>query len=332
MSNLPSRIRNKNEATGMRVVSQFVQEFWECGWQPFDARNDKGIDGLIFMKKGNTDLGVRINIQVKCGAKYISSENNDEIKISIDDAIGLLTHIEYWKKQLEPAVLVFVNPSKPQRDNNGNILRDNNHKIKWVDNRLNAKAWWVNLKSDELRVDNSKTLISIPKRNLFGEHSKGDFYKMIKHLISKENLPIIELNNDSKALLFSTKLKEEAREFYKKWKNGNQVFCKALNKNIRVSKTAWNHILNSKRNKERRTNSLKLLGVAKQIIEEVDKNHYYLLNQQATSFILEQKFGIRVRYNDRFLGEQIVQVIILRKLNTITKSEKLWFYSIHYRR
>jgi hypothetical protein len=35
MSDLAIRIRTKNEATGMRVVAQYVQEFWECGWQPF---------------------------------------------------------------------------------------------------------------------------------------------------------------------------------------------------------------------------------------------------------------------------------------------------------
>jgi len=41
----------KNEATGMRLVGQYVREFWECGWQPYEARNDYGIDGLIIMKK-----------------------------------------------------------------------------------------------------------------------------------------------------------------------------------------------------------------------------------------------------------------------------------------
>ena len=51
MTDLSNRIRTKNEATGMRVVAQYVQEFWECGWQPFDARNDKGIDGLILMRR-----------------------------------------------------------------------------------------------------------------------------------------------------------------------------------------------------------------------------------------------------------------------------------------
>jgi len=332
MTDLSNRIRTKNEATGMRVVAQYVQEFWECGWQPFDARNDKGIDGLILMRRRNTDLGVKINVQVKCGAKYISSETKDEIKISIDDELGLLEHIEYWKKQIEPAILIFINPAKPIRDKSGNIIKDDKGKIIWKESRLNSKAWWVDLKSDDLRVEKTKTLISIPKKNVFGEHSKGEFYKLIRPLMSNAHLPLINLNSGSKKLLNSTKLKEESHIFYKDWKNGKTIFCKALDKNIRVSRTGWNHILSSKRGAERRINSLKLLGVAKQIIDEVDKDKFFLLNQTENFFELEQKLGIRARYIDKQVGEQVVQVIILRKLNIKNRNEKYWFYSVHYRR
>lgn len=332
MSDLASRIRTKNEATGMRVVAQYVQEFWECGWQPYDARNDKGIDGLILMKKKNIDLGVKINVQVKCGPKYISSETKDEIKISIDDEKGLNEHLEYWKKQTEPAILVFVNPSKPSIDKKGNIIKDDKGRIVWKESRLNAKAWWVDLKSENLRVAGTRTLLSIPKKNVFGEHSKGGFIKLIKPLLSNSHLPLVELNTESKGLLNSTKLKDDAREFYKNWKNGNAIFCSALNKNIRVSKTGWNHILSSNRGKERRLNSLRLLGVAKQMINEIEEGKYFLLNQNETLSELEQKFGIRARYIDKTIGEQVVQVIVLRKMNKLNRREKLWFYSVHYRR
>lgn len=332
MTNLPSRARTKNEATGMRVASQFIQEFWECGWQPFDARNDKGIDGLILMKRKNIDLGVKVNVQVKCGAKYISSENKNELRISIDDEKGLIEHIEYWKKQIEPAILIFVNPAKPTRDKSGNIIKNDKGQIIWKESRLNPQAWWVDLKSDDLRVENTKSLISIPKKNVFGEHSKGAFYKLIKPLLSNSHLPLIELNNESKSLLNSINIKDDSRKFYKEWKNGNTIFCDALNKDIRVSKTGWNHILSSNRGRERRINSLRLLGVAKQIINEVEKDKYFLLNQNETVSEIEQKFGIRARYIDKQLGEQVVQVILLRKLNPDSRKEKIWFYSVHYRR
>ena len=331
IDSLPNRLRTKNEVTGIRIVSQYVQEFWECGWQPLDARNDRGIDGVIFMRERNVDLGVKINIQVKCGTKYISSENKDEIRLSIDNEFGLTQHIAYWRQQNEPTLLIFVNPSVPKRDKNGNILRDLKGQIIWIENRLKAKAWWVNLKSENLKIEGTKTLISIPKKNLFGEHSKGEFKKLIKPFMSKESLPLIQLNKESKNLLHTVDIKNDARNFYKTWKNNNVIFCEPLNKEIRVSKTGWNHILSSKRSKERRVNSLKLLGVAKQIIECNEAN-YILLNQFESHNILEQKFGIRVRYYDKFIGEQVVQVVVLRRLNIKNQSEKLWFYSVHYRR
>lgn len=331
MSDLPNRTRTKNEATGMRVVAQYVQEFWECGWQSFDTRNDRGIDGLILMKKKNIDLGVKINVQVKCGPGYISSENKDEIRISIDSEKGLNEHIEYWKNQNEPAILVFINPSIPSRDKSGKIIKNKGQTV-WKESRLKSKAWWVDLKSEKLRVENTKVLISIPKKNTFGEHSKGAFHKMIKPLMSNSNLPLIELNSDSKGLLNSLNVKNDARNFYKDWKNHNIILCRSLNKEIRVSKTGWNHILSSKRGIERRVNSLRLLGVAKQMINEIEKDKFYLLNQSENSFELEQKLGLRARYLDKQSGEQVVQVIILRKLNMKTRNEKLWFYSVHYRR
>jgi hypothetical protein len=331
-SNLPSRIRTKNEITGMRVVGQYVQEFWECGWQAFESRNDRGIDGLILMRKKNIDLGVKINVQVKCGVGYISSESTDEIRLSIDDEKGLIEHLDYWKKQNEPVILVFVNPVKPARDKSGNILKNDKGKIIWKESRLTSKAWWVDLKSEKIRILDSKTLLSIPKQNVFGEHSKGEFYKLIRPLLSNSHLPLIELNSESKSLLNSLNLKKDSRDFYKEWKIGKTILCKALNKNIRVSKTGWSHILSSKRGIERRTNSLKLLGVAKQIINEVEEDKYFLLNQTENFLELEQKFGIRARYIDKQLGEQVIQVIILRKMNTDNRKEKLWFYSVHYRR
>jgi hypothetical protein len=327
---IQNRIRTKNEATGMRIVSQYVQEFWECGWQPFDARNDRGIDGLILMRRKNQDLGVKINVQVKCGAKYISSFSKNEIKISIDNEAGLFEHINYWRKQNEPAILVFVNPCKPQRDKNGNIEKDDNGRIVWVESRKKSEVWWVNLKDDSIKPENTKTLIRICRNNVFGEHSKGEFLKLINPLLSNSHLPKLSLTTESKNLLHSQNLKRDSREFYKNWKNAGDVFCKAFNRNIRISKTGWRHIVSARRGKERRTNSLKLLGVAKQMINNIES--YYLLNQKEFFNELEQKYSIRAVIEDKHMGQQTVQVILLRKLDLKSKKEKWWFYSVHYRR
>jgi hypothetical protein len=324
---LQDRIRKKNEATGMRVVGQYVQEFWECGWQPFESRNDQGIDGLIILKRKGVDLGVKINVQVKCGAKYISSINDRDIKLSIDDALGLKKHLEYWRNQLEPSILIFVNPSKIKRDKSGKECKDSNGKTIWIESRINSQAWWIDLKRLDLQPQNTKSIISISKINRFGEHSKGDFLKLVQPLLNNIDIPKIRPNKESLRLIFSENLKKDAREFYKTWNTSN---CIALDQSLKVSRTGWRHIVLSRRGKERRINSLRLLGIAKQIIEEIPK--YFLLTQKEDFLYVEQKLGIRAIIDSPNLSKSLVQVIILKRINKLNKSSKFWFYSVHYRR
>lgn len=314
----------------MRVVSQFVQEFWECGWQPFEARNDKGIDGQIILKKKGLDLGVSVNVQVKCGSGYISSINSEEIRISIDDSAGLAQHIKYWKLQSQPTILVFVNPCKQKRDQNGNALKNDKGKLLWTESRTKAKAWWVNLKDVDIQPDNTLTIIKIKKDSTFGEHSKGEMLKLAKPLMNNSHLPLINLNNESFRLLNSVNLLRDATAFYKTWKNNHTVTCTIMAQEVRVSRLGWKHICNNKRGIEKRISSLKLLGVAKQLIE--DANQYYVLQQNVSTNILEQKIGLRGRYQDKNNIDYHVQVIILKRQDIITKATKCWFYSVHYRR
>ena len=253
-----------------------------------------------------------------------------EMRISIDDSLGLAQHIQYWKSQSQPTILVFVNPCKQKRDKNGNAMKNDKGKLIWTESRTKAKAWWVNLKDVDLQPDNTLTIIRIKKDNTFGEHSKGELLKLAKPLMNNSHLPIINLNSESFRLLNSVKLLRDARAFYKTWKNNNIVNCTIMAQDIRVSKLGWKHICSSSRGIERRTSSLKLLGVAKQLIE--DANKYYILQQNVSANILEQKIGLRGLYRDKNNIDYAVQVIILKRQDIFTKITKSWFYSVHYRR
>ena len=340
MKQKPEIVRTKNEATGMRVVSQYVTEFWECGWQPIDQINDKGIDGEIIMRNGGKDIGINVNVQVKCGMSYISSEPHikNEIRISISN--DLAGHIEYWKKQLIPTVLVLVIPYKPKRNKHGiietmEVISKNGisrTETIWKESRIKAVAYWVDIKDNNVFDSESKTIIKIDKKNRFGEHSKGDFLNLIKPYLAEISSKNITISTENNKLLNSNDLKKDANLFYKKWKSiNNGLFpCKALNgENIIISRTGWNHITSISRGKERRNISLKLLGAGKQIIEEVDK--YYLLQQVDKSDYIEQKLGIRAIIKTKKEGAKIIQVVILRRFNKSANYDKYWFYSIHHR-
>lgn len=329
---LSQRLRTKNEATGMRVVAQYVQEFWECGWQQFDQRNDHGIDGLVIMRIRGRDLGANLNIQVKCGTSYISSISDTHLRICIDEEPGLLTHIAYWKKQIDPAILVFVIASKLARDKHGNILMDDNNKPIWYDSRLKAKSWWLNLKEDNIIAIGTKTIIEIPLKQTFGEHSKGEFIKLVRPLIDDNTLKRIEASKDARKLYLSDNIRGNAKKFYKKWKNenGGIIFCPSLKQNLIISRTGWLHITQNRRSKERRIISFRLLGVAKQIIEE--GANALLLNQAEDDYFVIQKYGIKAKVQMKNETDKVVQVIVLKRKDKMKNRIRYWFYSVHHRR
>jgi hypothetical protein len=311
------RIRRKNEATGMRVVSQTVQEFWECGWQPYEHRNDKGIDGLILMAKKGLDLGVKINVQVKCGVGYVSKSTRNTVEVSFDGSEGLANHIKYWRGQLEPVVLIFVNPVKT-------LFKKGGLRVV-TENRLTARAYWTDLKNIQIKPG-TKTVVQLDKGNVFGQHSKGDFLKLVGSLVTKKDLQIVNANSESLTLLASKDVKKDARTFVKHWKSSHSP---AFDQTIEISRTGWRHINLSRRGRDRRNVSLKYLGLAKQIIEEV--NSFVLLQQSENSLQVIQKMGLRAIVKIKHEGERNVQVVILRRISKKTRISKWIFLSVHNR-
>jgi len=180
-----------------------------------------------------------------------------------------------------------------------------------------------------LKPTDTETLIRLFAKNTFGENSKGEFLKLIRPLVVNPDLQTIALNDPSKYLLNSRDLKNDARSFFLNWKNNQVTTSPSIASPILVTKLAWRHILHQRRKFERQTISLKLLGVAKQIIETVEEK--LLLNQTENTLSIEQKFGLRAKYID-LAGEHHVQVILLRRKSKITNSEIWKFYSVHYRR
>jgi hypothetical protein len=320
MSDKLFRERIINESTGVRLVAQYVREFWECGWQEYDQRNDKGIDGEIILRKKGIDLGAKINVQIKCGKGYISSIDKQEIRLSVDDPMKLIKHLSYWRKQNEPAVLIFINPYKMSFSQDG---------MKWKDNRLQPQAWWVNLKDNDIQPEGTITLIRIPKSNTFGEHSKGAFLNLARKILENNNLQVIDAKQDAMRLYNSINIRHKAREYFLQWKNNGETFCAALKTKIIVSKIVWRHILLKRRGDNRRVLSLRLLGIAKQIIEEA--SDYFILAQKENEFEIIQHIGLRCLVKSKNMSDITVQVVLLKKIKKQQSECKVWFYSVHHR-
>jgi hypothetical protein len=225
-------------------------------------------------------------------------------------------HIESWNRSNEPVILVYTNAEK---EKNGN---------KYLDLK-NPKAWWMRM--DDYQHDGT-SILKIPRSNLFQEHTKGEMLKLIKPFIKDwRNCIKLTPQKDKLILWHSLDLKKEAKEYYKEWKASNPaITLDGKNYHLNVSRTGWRHI-NNKARKERVSLSLRLLPIAKMILEQSKDIRPVVLRSRAVNTFGETKtqhLGYRARvFIDGY--ERKVQVVVKKYINLKYGKEKVWFYSVH---
>ena len=307
------------EATGLRVIGMYVQEYYHWGWQPYGQENDDGIDGEIIPRTINGhDMGVRIKVQSKSGPGYLSSMNDQTVNVSpYSSKERLQEHCDSWNKSNEPVILVYTNAEKTNVKGN-----------KYLDLK-NPQAWWMRM--DDYKHDGS-SIIKIPRNNLFQEHTKGELVKMIKPYL-KDWIHCIKITpqNDDLKLWNSLQLLDDAKAYYKTWKTSKPtITIGGTQYAINVSRTGWRHITDRAR-KERVALSLKLLPIAKKILEQSNVIRPVVLRSRGMDTLWESTthhlgYRARVQLDGR---EQKVQVVIKIYRNLRNNKEKVWFYSAH---
>ena len=309
----------KAEATGVRVVIQIVREWWNCGFQEYEARNDDGIDGLILIKRNGEFTGEIIHVQIKAGNGYRNEVKARPNQIGINVGKDYIKeHRPRWNNIVEPTILIYVDDST---------------------DRLMPDTWWVNLKSDNAYLENVKSQIIIPKGQKFGEHSIGDIKRLYGTRHLDYRLPQLDVTrNDVNLFTFKNTLKEQAREFYKNW-GALPSEGRAHKKlgEIIVNRVGWRHITRAGRKTERIQQSFNLLGVAKKMITEIDSFENFghpILETKDDKIISKRYLGIRafVIFPHRY--ESSVTVVLRNKIITNSKTgdeleNKTWFYSIY---
>ena len=308
------------EATGLRVIGMYVQEYFHWGWQTYDQANDDGIDGEIIPRyKNGEDMGVRIKVQSKSGPSFLkNNKDSDIIKIQPYTKIDkLIQHINSWNRSNEPVILVYTNALKINKKGN-----------EYLDLK-NPSAWWIRM--DNYEHDGS-SFVRIPRENLFQEHSKGELVKLIKPYIKvwPHCLQVI-LDEEDMKLWNSLQLIEDAKMFYNEWKFDKPTLSLYGNEcQLIVSRKGWRHITNKAR-KDRVELSLKMLPIAKKILELSEKIRPVELRPRTvykSKDYLVQHLGYRARaFIDGSMKK--VQVVVKRYKNQKNNKEKVWFYSVH---
>lgn len=307
------------EATGLRVISMYVQEYFHWGWQPYGQENDDGIDGVIIPRTPNgQDMGVRIKVQSKSGPGYLSSINDQTVNVSpYSNKERLQEHCDSWNRSNEPVILVYTNAEKTNSSGN-----------KYLDLK-NPTAWWMRM--DNYHHDGS-SIIRIPRGNLFQEHTKGELVRMIKpYMKDWIHCPLITPDKEDMELWNSLHLIDDAKIFYKDWKASNPMIeIGDAQYPLNVSRLGWRHITDKDR-KDRVALSLRLLPIAKKILDQSKEIRPVVLRSRELYTYWESlslHLGYRARVNIGGRTEK-VQVVVKIYKNLRNKKEKVWLYSVH---
>ncbi len=306
------------EEQGLLRVQSIINSLG-CGWQGIEQKNDKGLDGIIIIRKTHYDTGNLIFVQVKTGSgyRYNYKEEKDYFGVNLNKD-ELVRWKKYWKIQPIPVILLFVDPEDK-------------------DNHQNPKVWWENLKDENVYSETNSGQIQINKNNKFGLHSKGDLFKLCGRRVLEQSFYGLKATKELiNIYTLSLPIRTQARLFYKEWQ---KEFVDKGSKVI-VNRVGWRHITRRGRTIQRVFISLQLLGIAKKLLELYDNEEIKSIflrpieEKSDEDFIRTLSFyGIRSRVSFDSRSDAIVQVI-LKKSVVINKKngdriEKEWFYSVH---
>ncbi|MGE8015286.1 DUF4365 domain-containing protein [Bacillus mycoides] len=300
--------RTLSEQQCLNKVRDVVTERFSGEFIEFPHRIDNGFDGaIIWREKGNiVDV---IYVQCKGGESYLPVGRDGKFKIKLNRDY-VKKHKEVWSKVASPAILVITDKNK--------------------------KAWWIDLKSKDSYDETGE--------ELFGDGTKIfniKARKYLKNLLSKklrqEGIPELRVQSSSLSnFLVKSSLKEVSKNIYRQLGEKEiKSKCLELDKKIQFTRVGWRHLTRSKRNKGRIIQSLLLLPIVKDIINnapdyEKVESKYFIDSNTGNKIILE-KLVIQAQCSFNFRFPSVIRVVLLRKreLSSTGETEKLWFYSVY---
>jgi hypothetical protein len=328
------------QGIGERGIDEAKRTIGKLGhyFIPIDGSIDKAIDGYIRLRKkvkykddkdrkvlDFIETGNIVGVQVKTvsqipktGSKsyYINKANKEVFGVNFNNKNKLDKAKSIWSNFIGPVILIFVDLET-------------------------EKCWWTDLNDTNSFIENDYS-VTVKKENILNEKAFISIKKIGKELFVKKEIPLIKSKNYHFFNLKLTNFKESSWDVYQSLKDENHEFySKTINPKlglIHYSKSGWKHITRLNRRKMRIINSLLLLKISKEIIENVEsfskvKNG---LVRESKKFIKKVDFlTLRANVEFNFRQDSIVQVVLRRvkiydKLNPENKIEdKIYFHSVY---
>ncbi|WGG46478.1 DUF4365 domain-containing protein [Rossellomorea sp. DA94] len=301
--------RTESEVKCLNKVAEVVRENFRGEFIEFPHRIDNGFDGVIVWRENGNIIDV-IYVQCKGGDSYFPKNLKESFRVQNISKEDLKRYKRVWDNVFGPAIMVVTNSNK--------------------------KAWWIDLKSSE-SYDNTGEELFCKEKNYFNSSARLKIRNLISKNMDKYKIPELVINNNGlQDFLKDQSLKTSAKDLYRHLATRKlSSKCSELDNKIEFTRIGWRHITRKKRDKARITQSLILLPLVREIIEnatefETIDAKYFKDNETKNKIILD-KLVIKAQciFNYRFPA--IIKVVLLRK-REITKTgirEKVWFYSIY---
>ncbi|WP_420743501.1 DUF4365 domain-containing protein [Priestia aryabhattai] len=302
-------VRTHSEVQCINKVGEIVRERFGGEFIEFPQRTDNGFDGIIIWREKGNVIDV-IYVQCKGGDSYLPVNKKGRFRIQNLTRDYVKKHKEVWRKVASPAILVVTDSNK--------------------------KAWWIDLKNNQSYDETGEKLYAYGERN-FNINAKKEMKNLLSKKSRKKGIPELRIQSSYLSnYLVNNSLKEVAKQTYNSLgKSKMESACGELDGKIRFTRVGWRHITRAKRSKERIIQSLLLLPLVKEIInntkdyEKVEAK--YFKDKRTGSKIILEKLVIQAECSFKYRFPSIVRIVLLRKreFNNGKETEKVWFYSVY---
>lgn len=223
---------------GVNVVERIVLNEWQARWQPIEAQNDDGVDGLIFLESGGRATGQIVFAQVKCHNS--PRRANGDIRVHVGTE-KLAANIDRWRRVVGAAILIHVDPK-------------------------NLTARWIDLRDPE----KTGSEVIVPKDCIFDGGARRSV-AALTGLIHRDVL-LARVNTvaaDYSYIRTTEKLSAAALKFYGTLKE-RRLRLGGDGPRVRFTKDGWQHITRPQRRILTRYQSQLLLGAIPKMLDAID--------------------------------------------------------------
>lgn len=224
---------------GVNAVERIVLRDWKSRWQPLDAVNDDGVDGLIFIERGGIPTGQIVHVQVKCRSEQ-PSNGKFALAIGTDK---LARNAARWRRVVGAAILVKVDPDT-------------------------LTAHWADVR-DGHSVVGSQVFVSI--ENTFDALAKNRISDLCGTLHGDLLLPQLKTSaNDFAYLSSSAAPIVAARQEYRRLNTLSLRFADS-NAKVHFTREGWRHMNRRGRERLAKSQSWSLIGTLPHIVSETSE-------------------------------------------------------------